>query len=368
LQHEFTPVILNVLEEQFPKVSEVIFEQSPLLQYLNEKTRSAARGSKSRSSLGNIYAIYVLVENYINRGFNNKSGYTESEGARFSDLLQRQRELPFGSKLQNHHLNHRLNQEFAKFFPTVECMPILRDPKTKRYWINDNLLRVKIGRRQYNIAVAVKSIIDHYIAAKKKSFENFLADCQKMAQLDDANSETVCTFIENCLRPETDARIFEIVSFAVLHAHYGSQSVFWGWQRDSINEEALTLYKTGRTNANDGGIDFVMKPLGRFFQVTETIDARKYFLDIDKVQQYPITFVVKTTLEESAIRKQIKQNAKRVYSIQKIVDCYMSCIEEIINVPILLKRFNQIVKQGKLQEVIHEIVSHSKLEFNYPIK
>ena len=35
--------------------------------------------------------------------------------------------------------------------------------------------------------------------------------------------------------------------------------------------------------------DLVMKPLGRFFQVTETIDVGKYFLDIDKVQRFPIT-------------------------------------------------------------------------------
>ena len=50
------------------------------------------------------------------------------------------------------------------------------------------------------------------------------------------------------------------------------------------------LYKTGRTNANDGGIDFVMRPLGRFFQVTETVDVNKYFLDIDKIQRFPLTF------------------------------------------------------------------------------
>ena len=41
--------------------------------------------------------------------------------------------------------------------------------------------------------------------------------------------------------------------------------------------QAIKLYKTGKTNANDGGIDFVMKPLGRFFQVTETLDFKKYF-------------------------------------------------------------------------------------------
>jgi len=46
-----------------------------------------------------------------------------------------------------------------------------------------------------------------------------------------------------------------------------------------VKEDFLILYKTGRTNANDVGIDFVMKPLGRFFQVTETLDVRKYFLD-----------------------------------------------------------------------------------------
>ena len=88
-----------------------------------------------------------------------------------------------------------------------------------------------------------------------------------------------------------DARVFEIVSYAILKEHYGAQSVFWGWELESIHEEGLVLYKTGRTNANDGGIDFVMRPLGRFFQVTETVDVRKYFLDIDKVQRFPLTFV-----------------------------------------------------------------------------
>lgn len=59
----------------------------------------------------------------------------------------------------------------------------------------------------------------------------------------------------------------------------------------------MHLYKTGRTNANDGGIDFVMRPLGRFFQVTETLDFKKYFLDIDKIERFPLSFVIKS--EES---------------------------------------------------------------------
>ena len=51
---------------------------------------------------------------------------------------------------------------------------------------------------------------------------------------------------------------------------------------DKLNTENLKLYKTGRTNANDGGIDFVMKPLGRFFQVTETLDFKNTFLTLIK--------------------------------------------------------------------------------------
>ena len=73
------------------------------------------------------------------------------------------------------------------------------------------------------------------------------------------------------LKPNVDARVFEIVSYAVLKAKYHQETVWIGEAKDTVSEEFLILYKTGRTNANDGGIDFVMKPLGRFFQVTETI-------------------------------------------------------------------------------------------------
>lgn len=91
-------------------------------------------------------------------------------------------------------------------------------------------------------------------------------------------------FIKELIGVSVDARIFEIVSFAILKEKYANESIFIGETLSSVKEESLTLYKTGRTNANDGGIDFVMKPIGRFYQVTETIDVNKYFLDIDKVQ------------------------------------------------------------------------------------
>jgi len=69
MEHEFTLQILDILKEDFGKKAGFVFENSPLIQYINIKTRSATRGSKSRSSFANLYAIYVLVEDYRNHGF-----------------------------------------------------------------------------------------------------------------------------------------------------------------------------------------------------------------------------------------------------------------------------------------------------------
>ena len=64
--------------------------------------------------------------------------------------------------------------------------------------------------------------------------------------------------IKALLSEDDEARIFEIISYAILKNHYKNITVFFGYTRDTIDEVALELYKTGRTNANDGGIDFVM--------------------------------------------------------------------------------------------------------------
>ncbi len=88
-EHGFTSIIRRVLSAEFGPAFEEIFKQSELLQYLNVKTISASRGSKARGSFGNIYAIYVLVEDYVQRGFHISGDYEDAEGARFSDLLGR---------------------------------------------------------------------------------------------------------------------------------------------------------------------------------------------------------------------------------------------------------------------------------------
>jgi len=364
MEHEFTPQIIEILKKNFEKDAIDIFEKSPLLQYLNLKTVSATRGSKARSSFANLYAIYVLVEDYIKQGYHKKQGYTKYEGARFSDLFERQRELPFGSKLQNHALNHRMNQEFRKFFPQVDAQPILRVVDTKRYWINEKLLVLTIGRRKFNIVTSVIEIIDAYVAIKQESFTGFIQTCEQMKNASKANRTTVEKFILGLLAPNVDARIFEIVSYAILKYYYHDQTVYFGFDLDELEESPLKLYKTGRTNANDGGIDFVMKPLGRFFQVTESLDVRKYFLDIDKIERYPISFVVKSTGSIRTLTSKLRKGAERQYGIDAIVKKYMDCIEEVINIPVLKERFQLAVKQGYLTDIMDEIVRQSKVEFN----
>ena len=362
MEHEFTKIIKTILEDKFGDVGDQILRESQLILYLNIKTKSSNKGSKSRGSFANLYAIYVLVEDYLVKKFHQAGMYSDYEGAVYTNLFKRQRELPFGQKLQNHGLNHRMNEEFKKYFPTCEFIPILRNQKNNRYWFNENLLKVKINDNEYNIAETVIHIIDAYVEAKRDSFEKFIQICKDAQRLTEVQ---VREFIKQMVAPNVDARIFEIVSYSILKYYYNDRVIYWGYALDRLQQENLKLFKTGRTNANDGGIDFVMKPLGRFFQVTETVDVNKYFLDIDKIERYPITFVVKSLDSDSEIKSKIEAQARKLYSINAIVSQYMECIEEIINVPIMIERFEQAVAKGYLTNILSEIIKQSRLEFNY---
>jgi hypothetical protein len=362
MEHEFTKIIKALLEAKFGDVGDQILRESQLISYLNIKTKSSNTGSKSRGSLANLYAISVLVEDYLVKKIDLTGIYSDYEGAVYTNLFKRQRELPFGQKLQNHALNHRMNEEFKKYFPTCEFIPILRNQQNNRYWFNDNLLKVKINENEHNIAETVIHIIDAYVEAKRDSFEKFIHICKDAQRLREVQ---VREFIKQMVAPNVDARIFGIVSYSILKYYYNDRVIYWGYALDRLQQENLKLFKTGRTNANDGGSDFVMKPLGRFFQVTETVDVNKDFLDIDKIERYPITFVVKSLDSDSEIKSKIEAQARKLYSINAIVSQYMECIEEIINVPILIERFEQAVAKGYLSNILSEIIKQSRLEFNY---
>lgn len=365
VKHEFTAIIIRQIEQELHVSGEELINFAPLLEYINIKTRSANKGSKSRGSFANLYAIYVLLEDYIKTVFAEHKKYSEYEGAVFSELFKRQRELPFGAKLQNHALNHRLNEEFRKYFPTSNEQVILRDISTSRYWINKNLIVVKYNNKKYDLSKTIIKIIDLYINAKRDAFEHFIKTCEELQYIGKQDENKVFNFIVGLLDYNVDARLFEIVSYSILKYFYHDKKIFWGYAPDELKEENLKLYKTGRTNANDGGIDFVMKPLGYFFQVTETLDIKKFFLDIDKLEHYPIRFVIKTTEDREEIYEHLRKGAYEQYGIEKIVNRYMDSIEDVVNIPQLINLFNEAVKMGYLNDILNEILIQSKVEFNY---
>ena len=186
-----------------------------------------------------------------------------------------------------------------------------------------------------------------------------------MQEIEENKDTNIREFIIGLLAPNVDARLFEIASYSILKYYYKDIKIYWGYSISELIEENLSLYKTGRTNANDGGIDFVMRPLGRFFQVTETLDFKKYFLDIEKLERFPLSFVIKTELDEEEIRTKLKEDASNTYVIENIVEKYMNCIEEIINIPILKEYYDQLEKKQRVQDILNEIILQSKIEFNY---
>ncbi|MDQ7027438.1 MAG: restriction endonuclease [Anaerolineae bacterium] len=356
--------IENLIVQEFPQCQEYILNL-PIIQYLYKKTRSVTRGSKARGSFGNLYAIYVLVEDYINNGFADTEDYDNYDGMQFTEAFKRQRDLPFGEKLQNHALNHRCNEEFKKYYPDLSSqLPIIRNSDTNRYWFNTYHLLAGCDGQQVNIAHFIIQIIDRYVELKQANFEAFFGTLENLAAQQDW--QKLEDFIRSQLNPDVDARIFEIVSYCILRQVYEQEKVFFGSSIDQVTETHLRLFRTGRTNSNDGGIDFIMRPIGRIFQVTEVVDFKKYFLDIDKTNKYPITFVVKVRHTPNEVFEQIVKQAKRQYLDTKVRETYLNAFEEIITLPTLTTYLHAVIQSKHTPQLIADIIRQCKIEYNIP--
>lgn len=338
----------EVLGELYkPIVAKRILNESLLIQYLDKKTKSVYKSSKSRASFASIYAIYVLIKDY-EEIILTKGKYKNYEGMQFSKALRTVRLLPWGEKLQNHALNSRLNEEFKKFFGTKTSeIPIRRDLKTKKYWINEKLLLLQSNGVSINLAETIIKLIDRYISLKQQRYTEFIHISKKL--ITNFNKDKVYAFLNSILSEVTDARLFEVISYCLLKQDY--------------QNKGHILYRTGRTNANDGGIDFVLKPAGRFFQVTEVFNFEKYFLDIEKLLHFPITFVIKSELSSSDASSRITADAKTKYK-KGVLEKYLSCFEEIITLPNLRKILNEIKNKNQVKELLDELLVQYQIEFN----
>jgi len=323
-----------------------INQNSVVYKYIEKKTRASGRDSKARRSLGNLYALYVLCQAY-NEG--------AIDGTSFSVLMQKMKALPFGSKLQNHPLDNRLNDEVRRSFQVQDSMlPVQNatEGTAKRRKISIDFLS-EHEMDPSSASIFITKAIDLYIDEITEKQNEFLFNIENSD-----GKDSILEFVENSFSPNADARLFEVVSFSVLKIYFSKRNVVINGK-----EEFFQLFKTGRTNANDGGIDFVLRPVGRFFQVTEVLDFKKYFLDFDKTNKFPMSFVVKTDLDPEGAMRLIKINAEKNMG-EELAQRYFGLFEEVFTLP-TLRDIVGIISDSleDLEELKRVIIENFKLEY-----
>lgn len=319
--------IKEILKTDYPDDFQRIYDSNLLLQYLDKKMKAVHGNSKARKNLANIYVIYSILYFYTKDFYNKPKEYQQFDGYTYTHLFQFCRGLYGGSKLQNHSFNNRLNGEFKGKFRTVKDPNDLLISNEGKYLLHIDYLYVD-GK---DISKTICKIIEKYVDLLIAKDHTLIDTLQHMKNSTDYSQKK--QQIHSLLVEDAEARIFEIISFSILKNHYKNIKVYFGYSLNSVKEEKLQLYKTGRTNANDGGIDFVMRPVGRFFQVTEVNNYDKYLLDIDKVMHFPISFVIKTKLSRQFVLKELnKYIATRANGMRVVEERYKKAIEEIITI------------------------------------
>lgn len=217
-----------------------------------------------------------------------------------------------------------------------------------------------VGKR--DISKTCCKIVEKYVELLMEKDHALLKVLQRMEQMTDYDEKK--KQINGLLTEDAEARIFEIISYAILKNHYSNIKVYFGYSAETIKEVQLQLFKTGRTNANDGGIDFVMRPVGRFFQVTEVNNYDKYLLDIDKVMHFPITFMIKTRSSKASVLKDLEAYIDdRANGMRVIKERYENAIEEVITINELVE-WTFGLNNEDIDGIIRDIDVCYKLEMN----
>ncbi|EEX08497.1 conserved hypothetical protein [Ruegeria lacuscaerulensis ITI-1157] len=196
-----------------------------LVRYLKRKTKAASRGAKARRSLGNLYALLVIAEDFRNGREN---------GSRFTDLLARMRKLPFGSKLQNHPLDNRLNDEFRRQMEVDgDLLPVqatvVDGQKARR--ISPALL-AHDGIPPQEAAAFIVDVVREYIRLITDKQTSYL---DEIGAIGDAGE--LAKFLAKAFEPNSDARLFEIVSYVLLAEHFRGRSV---WDHFTVPKSLTT--------------------------------------------------------------------------------------------------------------------------------
>lgn len=346
--------VKEILSESYPKNYQTIYDSNLLLQYLDKKMKAVHGNSKSRRSLASIYSIYSILNFYYNDFYGQPDNYRDFGGYDYMKLLNYCRSLYGGEKLQNHALNSRVNGEFKNKFPAAVNDLIIAN--NGKYMLHIDYLYVD----DKDISDAAIKIIKKYIELLILKDHALISTLQTMKGLTDYGGKK--KKIAELLNEDTEARVFEIITYAILKNHFKNIKVYFGYTLESVKEEGLQLFKTGRTNANDGGIDFVMRPVGRFFQVTEVNSYDKYLLDIDKVMHFPITFVIKTLKSKQQVLKELEAYIDERSSGMKVIrDRYKNAVEEVITINELQAWISEL-EYNNIDDIISDIEFYYKME------
>jgi hypothetical protein len=342
-----------------------------LLRYVGIKTQAVTRTTTRRGAYGTLGTLLVLLKDFLD----HFDGYDNYPGMLFNDYLKEVRLLPGCSKVQNHAINHRLNQEFRKFFGQTVELPVQRIPvpsreTVTRYKINQGFFTAFTAlNERRKVAKLLLDILSLYFFFRERGNAELIEQCREMLKGPLANEDQIVNLFKKGIT-HNDARMFEISSFVVLRAWYANKEILIGPDSSALERLPLRLYKTGRVSANDGGINFVLVPLGKFFQATQDLNLKKFFLDIDKVSRYPISFVIQTTLSSDEALRLIREKAQQEFADPEIVERYLGSIETIFTLQDLNRILDDLHTLSPKQrtaiykDAINEFISQYSVEYN----
>ena len=220
----------NILLSNYKSKSEIIFQKSSLIQYIDKKITSVGSSPKSRPNITTLYAIYVLIKDY--KIVSSQESYEKYQGAKFITLLKSARNLPFGSKIQNHVFNHRCNMEYKGIFKT-ETNVIMRE--NQKYKINQELLLID----NQDISDSILTIIEKYIETKTEILHKILKKLDVLKE--NKNQGEITKFFQNMLSFKSDARLFEITSFVILKNYFSDEKILIGKNIDDLDTQSYVI-------------------------------------------------------------------------------------------------------------------------------
>ena len=150
--------IEEILKKEYPNNYQRIYDDSPMLQYLDKKMKAVHGNSKTRRSLANIYAVYSILNFYQEDFYEKKKQYCKFKGYDYMKLFNYYRGLYGGNKLQNHALNSRVNGEFHNKIKSAVNDLIIINPTILEKQIELNSIK-ELVFKEGNITIKDQKLI-----------------------------------------------------------------------------------------------------------------------------------------------------------------------------------------------------------------